>query len=140
MAKFVLKDAVITVDGDDISDHVSEVTIETERDEVEVTAFGSQNKEYLAGLGDATITVTVFQDFSSNEIDQNMYQHSIEDEPFEVTVRPTDGPISATNPEYSLPAALLFNYSPISGGVGEAATTELTFRNAGPLGLVRSFT
>ena len=29
MAKFVLKDAVITVDGDDISDHVSSVTIET---------------------------------------------------------------------------------------------------------------
>ena len=38
MAKFVLKDAVITVDGDDISDHVSSVTIETSRDEVDVTA------------------------------------------------------------------------------------------------------
>lgn len=139
MSKFVLKNAVITVDGDDISDHVSEVTIETSRDEVEVTAFGASNKEFLAGLGDATITMTVFQDFASDEIDQNMYQHSIEDSPFEVTVRPTNAVVSATNPEYSM-QALLYNYSPIAGAVGEASTTELTFRNASSTGLVRSFT
>lgn len=139
MAKFVLKDAVITVDGDDISDHVSSVTIETTRDEVDVTAFGASNREILAGLGDATITLEVFQDFASNEIDQNMYQHSIEDSPFEVTVRPTDAAISATNPEYTM-QALLFSYSPISGAVGEASTTTLTFRNASSTGLVKAYT
>jgi hypothetical protein len=140
MSKFVLKDAVVTVDGDDISDHVSEVSIETERDEVDVTAFGASNKEILAGLGDATITVTVFQDFASNEIDQNMYQHSIEDSPFEVTVKPTSATTSATNPKYVLAEALLFNYSPISGAVGEASTTELVFRNAGAAGLTKVYT
>jgi hypothetical protein len=139
MAKFVLKNAVITVDGDDISDHVSSVTIETSRDEVDVTAFGASNREMLAGLGDATITLEVFQDFESNEIDQNMFQHSIEDSPFEVTVRPTSNAISATNPEYSM-QALLFNYSPISGAVGEASTTTLTFRNAAQAGLVKAYT
>lgn len=139
MGKFVLKNAVITVDGDDISDHVSSVTIETERDEVDVTSFGATNKEILAGLGDATITLEVFQDFDSNEIDQNMYQHSIENDPFEVTVRPTNAVVSATNPEYSM-QALLFNYSPIAGAVGEASTTELTFRNAAAAGLVKAYT
>lgn len=139
MAKFVLKTPVITVDGDDISDHVSEVTIETTRDEVDVTAFGAANKEILAGLGDATITMTVFQDFGSNEIDQNMYQHSIEDSPFEVTVKPTSAATSATNPEYSM-QALLFSYSPIAGAVGEASTTELVFRNASQTGLVKAYT
>ena len=139
MAKFVLKNAVITVDGDDISDHVSSVTIETERDEVDVTAFGASNREMLAGLGDATITLEVFQDFESNEIDQNMYQHSIEDSPFEVTVKPTNAVTSATNPEYSM-QALLFSYSPIAGAVGEASTTTLTFRNAGQQGLVKAYT
>ena len=140
MAKTVLRNCVITVDGDDISDHASEVTIEWSADEVEVTSFGSTNKEMLKGLGDATITVSIFQDFESNEIDQNMWVHSQETDAFEVTVKPTNAAVSVTNPEYSLPAALLFNYSPISGGVGAAATTELVFRNAGPLGLVRSFT
>lgn len=139
MAKTVLRDCIITVDGDDISDHASEVTVEWSADEVEVTAFGSTNKEMLKGLGDATITVTVFQDFASNEIDQNMWVHSQETDPFEVTVKATSAATSATNPEFSLPAALLFNYKPLAGSVGEASTTELVFRNAGPLGLVRSF-
>jgi hypothetical protein len=139
MAKFVLKTPVITVDGDDISDHVSEVTIETERDEVDVTAFGASNKEILAGLGDATITMQVFQDFASNEIDQNMYQHSIEDSPFEVTVKPTSAATSATNPEYRM-QAMLFNYNPIAGAVGEASTTTLVFRNAAAAGLVKAYT
>jgi hypothetical protein len=139
MAKFVLKTAVVTVDGDDISDHVSEVTIETEREEVDVTSFGAANREILAGLGDATITLTVFQDFASNEIDQNMFQHSIENDPFEVTVKPTNAVVSATNPEYSM-QALLFSYSPIAGAVGEASTTELVFRNAAQAGLVKAYT
>jgi hypothetical protein len=139
MAKFVLKTAVITVDGDDISDHVSSVTIETERDEVDVTAMGAANKEILAGLGDATITLEVFQDFASNEIDQNMFQHSIEDSPFEVTVKPTNAAVGATNPEYSM-QALLFGYSPIAGAVGEASTTQLVFRNASQTGLVKAYT
>lgn len=139
MAKFVLKNPVITIDGDDHSDHISEVMIETERDEVEVTAFGATNKEYLPGLGDATITMTAFQDFASNELDQNLWVLSKSDTPFEVTVRPTNSAVGATNPEYSM-MALLYSYSPISGAVGEASTTELTFRNASSTGLVRSFT
>jgi hypothetical protein len=139
MAKFVLKTPVILVDGDDVSDHVSEVTIETERDEVDVTSFGATHKEFLAGLGDATITLQVFQDFASNEIDQNFWVHSTENDPFEVSVKPTNASISATNPEYSM-MALLYTYSPIAGAVGEAATTEVVFRNASSTGLVRAFT
>lgn len=139
MAKFVLKNPVITIDGDDHSDHISEVSIETERDEVDVTSFGASNKEILAGLGDATITMTAFQDFASNELDQNLWVLSKSDTAFEVTVKPTNATVSATNPEYSM-MALLFNYSPIAGAVGEASTTELTFRNAASTGLVRSFT
>lgn len=139
MAKFVLKNAVITIDGDDMSDHVSSVTIETTRDEVDVTAFGATNREILAGLGDATITMTVFQDFASNELDQNLWPISKSDTPVEVTVKPTSDAVSATNPEYSM-MALLFNYSPIAGAVGEASTTDITFRNASSTGLVRSFT
>jgi hypothetical protein len=139
MAKFVLKTPVITVDGDDVSDHVSEVTIETTRAEVDVTAFGATHMEFLPGLGDATITLQVFQDFASNEIDQNFWVHSIEDSPFEVTVKPTNASISATNPEYTM-SALMYSYNPIAGAVGEASTTEVVFRNASSTGLVRAFT
>jgi hypothetical protein len=139
MAKFVLKTPVVTINAVDLSDHISEVTIETTRDEVDVTAFGAANKETLAGLGDATITMQAFQDFAAGEIDATLWPLSTSDTPFTVAVKPTNAAISATNPEYQM-SALLFSYSPIAGGVGEASTTEITFRNASQVGLVRDVT
>lgn len=139
MAKFVLKTAVVTINAVDLSDHFSEITIETERDEVDVTAFGAANKELLAGLGDATITGTAFQDFAAGELDATLWPLSTSDTPFTVAVKPTNAAISATNPEYQM-SALLFTYSPIAGAVGQASTTEVTFRNASQAGLVRDVT
>ncbi len=139
MAKFVLKNPVITVNAVDLSDHFSEVTIETEREEVDVTAFGATHKEMLAGLGDATITGSVFQDFAAGEVDATLWPLSTTDTPFTVAVKPTNAAISATNPEYQM-SALLYAYSPIAGSVGEASATEVTFRNASSTGLVRDVT
>jgi hypothetical protein len=56
MAKFVLTNASVSVNGVDLSDHVQSVTVETTRDDVEVTAMGATYKSYLGGLGDANIT------------------------------------------------------------------------------------
>ena len=137
MAKIVLRDARVEVNGVNISDHVSEVSIETSRDEVDVTAFGATNKEILTGLGDATITCTVFQDFAAASIDATLWPLSSTTTPFTVKVRPTTGAISATNPEYSM-SALMFSYAPIAGSVGEASTTEVEFRNATQAGLTRA--
>lgn len=139
MAKFVLKTPVVTVNGVDVSDHVSSATIETSRDEVDVTAFGAANKEMLAGLGDASITLSFFQDFAAGEVDATLWPLSTSDTPFTVAVKPTNGAISATNPEFQL-SCLMFNYSPIAGSVGEASTTEVTFRNVSQTGLVRDVT
>ena len=139
MAKTVLKTAVVTVNAVDISDHVSEVTIETTREEVDVTAFGAVNNEILAGLGDATITLQVFQDFAAGEVDATMFPLSTSDTPFEIRVKPTNAAVSATNPEYVM-SSLMFSYSPIAGAVGEASTTELVFRNASQAGLTRDVT
>lgn len=137
MAKIVLRDARIEVNGVNISQWVSEVSIETSRDEVDVTAFGAVNKEILTGLGDATITATVFQDFAAAAVDATLWPLSSTTTPFTVKVRPTSGAISATNPEYSM-SALMLSYAPIAGSVGEASTTEVEFRNATQAGLTRA--
>lgn len=136
MAKIALRDARVEVNGVNISDHVSEVTIETTRDEVDVTAFGAVNKEILAGLGDATITCQVFQDFAAAAIDATLWPLQSTTTPFTVKVRPTSGAVSATNPSYEM-SALMFSYSPIAGKVGDASATEVQFRNATQSGLTR---
>lgn len=141
MAKFVIDDPIVTIDGDDYSELFRSATVEATFAEVDATGFGADFNEILVGLGDATITLEAFQDFASNKLDQNIWPIFINKTAVEVTVRATTGAVvSATNPEYSLPAARLFSYSPIAGAKGEASMTTLTFRNSGQLGLVRSFT
>jgi hypothetical protein len=137
MGKFVLKTPVIKVNGQDISNYVHECTIETTRDEVEVTGFQAANKEILAGLGDATITLAVYQDFAAAAIDALFWPLSTSNTAFPVLVNPFVGANSPTNPQYAM-QALLFTYNPIAGAVGDAAETPITLRNAASAGLTRA--
>lgn len=136
MAKSVLKDAVVQVDGTDLSDHASSATIETTFDEVDLTGFQSIYREFGQGPGDATITVSFFNDYEAGSVDSVLWPHSQDGSTFTVAVKPDDGATSDTNPEYSM-VARLFSYSPIAGAYGEANTTEVSFRNAGTAGLTR---
>lgn len=137
MAIFVISNPVVTINAVDLSDHISSVTISTEREEVDVTAFGATSKTTLAGLGDATMEMEAFQDFAAGEVDATLWPLSSTTTPFTVSVKHTSAATSATNPLYSM-SALLFSYSPMDGSMGEASTTTLTFRNAAQAGLTRA--
>ena len=65
MAKHVLTNAEVLVNAVDLSDHVSSVTIETTRPEIDVTAMGASYQEFIPGLADATFTINFFQDFAA---------------------------------------------------------------------------
>lgn len=137
MAKQILKNPVITVNGVNLSGWFREVSIESSRDEVDVTSFGATHKEILAGLGSASMTGDVFQDFAAGAIDQTLWPLSTSDTPFTVSVKPTNAAVSTTNPLYSM-SALLLEYNPISGAVGEALTSPVNFVNASQTGLTRA--
>jgi hypothetical protein len=139
MAKYIIDDPVVTIDGDDFSDTFSSVEITAEFERVSVTGFGADFNEYLSGLGDATITLEAFQDHATNELDQNMWPIFINKTPVTVTVKPTAAAVSSQNPKYSM-TGVLTTYSPISGAKGEASTTTLTFQNASQTGITRAFT
>jgi hypothetical protein len=141
MAKFVLKDAVVTVAGNDLSDHVSSVTVETTTDEVDVTGFTSSSfREFTDGFKDASITATFLQDFATGEVDGalwNLGPGNTAGTTFSVSVKATSAATSATNPIFTIPTAKMYGYNPIAGGVGDAASTDVTFRVAGTAGLTR---
>jgi hypothetical protein len=141
VAKHVLKNAVTVInDGTDkdISDHVSSVTSETSRPEVDVTAMGNSHQQFAPGIGDATVTLEVFQDYAVSSIDAILYPLADSETPFLVKIKPTVGAISATNPEFQM-TGLLYEYSPLSGSVGDANTTTVTIRNAST-GIVKDTT
>lgn len=142
MAKFVLKDAAVLINGTSIADHVSSVTVESTFDEVDstgmgVNAAGGKYREFLQGLGDATITLSVFQDFAASNVDAIFWPLSQSGGTFGVEVRPTSAAASSTNPKYTM-TGILTTYNPIAGAVGDASTTDVPIRNAvGTLGLTR---
>lgn len=136
MAKFVLKTAGVKINGTDLSDHISEVTIENTKDEVDVTGFtASSFREFTTGFRDATITMTAFQDYAGTSIDAVCYPMFNNDTDGTVLVRES----SASTVVHSM-ICKLYSYSPIAGAVGDAATTELVFRPTGTTGITRGTT
>lgn len=126
MAKLILKNCLVTVNGVDLSDHASSVEIEAEKDDVETTSFDGSGKEVKAGLQDTTITVTFQQDFAAGEVDATLWPLWDNETEFEVKVRPTNSAISSTNPEY-VATCVLLEYAPLDGDVGDLSETEVEF-------------
>jgi hypothetical protein len=131
MAKRVLKNAVITVDGTNLSTHTNEVSMEDTADEVEFTGFGTNGyREFGQGLKDATITLSMFQDFDAASVHDILEPLYASGNTFVVTVKSSNAATSATNPVATM-TGRLYSYSGITGAVGDALTIEATIRNAG---------
>jgi hypothetical protein len=144
VAKQVLTDAYIALGTAVFSDHANKVTITQDIDDVEVTTFGPSGfKEYAQGMADASISMTIYQDFAGTptggtaSYDATLYNLYTARGTFGVTVRPTSSTKSATNPEYTM-TARLYNYTPLDGSAGDASTIDCTLRNAGTAGITRS--
>lgn len=133
MAKQVLGPATtVTVNGTDISDHVTSVTIEDSREEVDVTGFSEAFREFTGGLRDASITMTILQDYASASVDATISPLYYNDTAGTVKVKPD----TAGTVVYTL-ISKPYGWSPVSGGVGDANTIDVTWRNAGTAGLTR---
>lgn len=137
MAKQILRNAVITVNGVNLSDHASSVTITTEYDDVDLTSFGATLREHSKGMGDGSIEIEFFQDFAAASVDATLWPISQGTTAVPVTVKADSAATSATNPLYTM-QGLLMNYSPLAGSVGEASTTGVTFQNGAQTGIVRT--
>ena len=127
MAKFVATDFDIALNGTPLSGSIASVSISESAAEVETTAFGSTHVQRTSGLKDASVSLDFHQDFGSGGV------HSII-QPLlgsyaTVTVKPTSGTVSATNPSVTL-SALVTEYSPIDASIGDLATFSVTW----PLG------
>lgn len=136
MAKQILTDVSVVLNGVDLSDHVSKVTVDEKKNTVDVTSMGATATEYLLGLGDATIAVDFFQDFSAGSVDATLEPLYSSGSVFPIVVKPTSAAISATNPSYS-GSFILPEYVPLDAQVGAASTMSVTFQNASQEGITR---
>jgi hypothetical protein len=126
MAKLVLRDCYVVVNGTNFSDHVSSCEINMSKDEVETTNFSGSGRERVHGLQDNSFTVTFQQDFAAASVDDVLFPLWNNENEFEVEIRPRSLAVSANNPKYT-GSCILLEYQPLAGDVGDLSETEVTF-------------
>jgi len=130
MPRIVLTNASITFASTDISSYVSSVTLSTSLDVVDTTAFGSTARSRVAGLADNQITVEFFQDFASGALESVIYPTI--GTSAAMIIKPVAGSTTGTNPQYAF-NALVSEWQPLSGAVGELATASVTWPISGAI-------
>jgi hypothetical protein len=136
MAKEIVRDAFIQVNGVNLSDHCSSVTVESTIDDVDLTSFTTSGyREIGQGFKDATITATFFQDYAAASVHQTLQPLYDAGGTFNVFVKMHQTATTATNPRIEMNTAKMYGYNPIAGDVGDASTMDVEFRNAGTAGI-----
>ena len=130
MGSFSFTDAKVTVNGVDLSTYVRQATINVSAAELEDTAMGDTFRSRVAGLKDWSVNLEFNQDFAAGAVDATLWP--LLGTTTVVTVKATSAANSATNPQYS-GSVLVSQYNPLTNGVGDLATTSVTWQGAGTL-------
>ena len=132
MAKFFAQDYKVTVGTTVLSDSIASVTLDITTDEIETTAFGAPGgyRTRIGGLKDASVSLDFHQDFGAGAVDALLFP--LMGSTVAVSIAPTSGTITASNPLYSF-TALVTQYQPYAGAVGDLATFSVTWPVSGPV-------
>jgi hypothetical protein len=130
MARLVLTNASVVFGSTDLSDYISSISLNSTFDIVETTAFGNSAKTRVAGLADNSVTFEFHQDYATGEVEQTIYP--LLGTAVSVVAKPVAGTTTAVNPQYAF-SALVSEWTPINGSVGELATASVTWPISGAI-------
>jgi len=130
MPRIVLTNASVTFASTDVSSYVSSITLSTSLDVVDTTSFGNTSRTRVAGLADNQVTIEFFQDFGSGLLESIVYPTI--GTSAAMVIKPVAGTTTATNPSYSF-NALVSEWQPLSGAVGELSTASVTWPISGAI-------
>jgi hypothetical protein len=128
VAVIVCTDFVVVVNAVDLSDHVKEVALNVEVEDLDSTVMGTNGwRSMEAGLKTGSFTITFLQDFAASEVDATLW--GALGTKVTVSAKPTSASTSATNPLYS--ASALINMHTVGGAVGQLGEVACTFPTSG---------
>ena len=133
MARIVLTDASVVINGINLSEFITSVALSTSDDVVETTGMGSGGaRTRVGGLADNSVTFEFNQDFATSgpEVTINAVGSSLVGTVTTCVVKPTSGAVSASNPSYTF-SAVCAEWQPLSAAVGELATISATWPISG---------
>lgn len=137
MSKIVLTNAYVVISGlYDVSDYVASISLSTTHDLIETTQLNDVYKTVIAGLGQNQVSFEFHQNYADNGLEEIINGTSLGNSKVgtavSVEVRPVNASVSANNPKYTF-NAVVSEWQPISGAVGELATVNVTWPISGPI-------
>lgn len=129
MAVFYAKDYSVTLNGTALTTYLTAVELPLEADVQETTAFGSGTRTRAAGgLTDSSLTLSFNQDFGASAVDQTLYP--LFNTIGTVVIKPTSAAPGSANPTYT-GTFVISQYSPFASSIGDIATFDVTWPQAG---------
>lgn len=129
MAKQILTDVVVQLNGTAISQNVNSVELTTTADAVETTSFGDSGwRTYKGGLKSGSVTLSMHNDYAAGALDAVLY--NLFNTTATLTIFPAGTPVGTSRPDYEF-TVLVDNLAPISGAVGDLAVQNLTWTITG---------
>ena len=130
MPRLVLTNASVVFGSTDLSTYISSITLNSTFDIVETTAFGNTAKTRVAGLADNSVTFEFHQDYATSAVEQTIYP--LLGTAVSVVAKPVAGTTTTVNPQYAF-SALVSEWTPLNGSVGELATASVTWPISGAI-------
>lgn len=128
MATVAYTNAYLSVNGNDLSSHVSELTLNYSSEMLDETAMGDSNRVFKGGLKNWSVDVTFHQDFSAGGPDAILFP--LVGVTACIELRPRNSCSTAINPSFSA-TAILDAYPPMAGAVGDLLDVTGTFQPGG---------
>lgn len=130
MAVAPLIDAYFVINSVNLSAWTKSIRLPQGVESLDDTSMGDTTRSHLGGLKNWSIEVDLMQDYASGGPDQTI--NGILGTVVAIECRPTSASASATNPKWT-GNALVKDYQPIGGTVGEIHMTRLVLESAGNL-------
>ncbi len=134
MAIYVNKDITVLVNAVDLTAYVTNVEVVKAVDSVESTTMSSTSTNghtFVGGIQNNTVTISFNQDFAATKVNATLT--ALVGVPTTVVVRPTSAAVGVGNPNFTLSSALMSEYRPVMGAVGDLATVGAITFNGGLL-------
>jgi hypothetical protein len=136
MAVFLNNGVGVKVNSVDLSDHVNNITLNRNFDELEVTAMGDSGHKFIKGLEASSITLDFLNDTASASVLQTL-QAAWGTNVTVVLLQNKGTAVSATNPLYTM-TALVNGTTDINGATGDLAMQSVTWNVSGTIAVTTS--
>jgi len=136
MAVFLNNNVGVKVNSVDLSDHVNNVTLNRNFDQLEVTAMGDSGHRFIKGLEASSITLDFLNDTATSSVLQTL-QAAWGTNVTVVLLQQKGTAVSATNPLYTM-TCLINNTTDINGATGDLSMQSLSFDVSGTIAVSTS--